>query len=80
MGKIISELILDLGKCPNQNMHENESAGFECGRFPKSEISSKSIFLTTVTTFNTVAKVATVFTATTVPIITVQSKLVLGNC
>ena len=75
MGKIISELILDLGKCPHQKMQENESAGF-----PKSEISSKSIFLTTVTTFNTVAKVATVFTATTVPNITVQSKLVLVNC
>ena len=27
MGKLLSEMILDIGKCPNQTMHESESAG-----------------------------------------------------
>ena len=26
--KLLSKLILDFGKCPNQKMHESESAGF----------------------------------------------------
>ena len=27
MGKLLSEMISDLGKCPNQKTHESESAG-----------------------------------------------------
>ena len=27
MGKKLSEMILDLGKCPNQKVHESDSAG-----------------------------------------------------
>ena len=45
MGKILSKLILDLGKCPNQKMHESKVQVFQFGRFPKTEISYKSIFL-----------------------------------
>ena len=37
-------LILDLGKCHNQKMHENESAGFLLRHFPGSTISSKRRF------------------------------------
>ena len=38
---MLLEMILDLGKCPNQKMHESESAVFS----PMSEIIFKSSFL-----------------------------------
>ena len=41
MGKLLSELSLDLRKCPNYKMHESESACF----FPMFEIISESSFL-----------------------------------
>ena len=33
MRKMLSESILDLGKCPNQKMHESECACFQVGAF-----------------------------------------------
>ena len=41
MRKLLSEMILDLVKCPNQKMHESESAVFP----PMSEVIFKSSFL-----------------------------------
>ena len=38
---MLLEMILDLGKCPNQKMHESESAVFP----PMSEIIFKTSFL-----------------------------------
>ena len=45
MRKMLSDSILDLGKCPNRKMHESESAFFRLGHFARSKIESESIFL-----------------------------------
>ena len=39
MRKLLLKVILDLMKCPNQKMHESESAGYLVGHFPWSRIS-----------------------------------------
>ena len=45
MRKILSESILDLGKCPNRKMHESERACFPVGALREVQIESESIFL-----------------------------------
>ena len=35
MGKMLSDSILDLGKCPNRKTHESESACFPVGALPE---------------------------------------------
>ena len=43
MVKMLSELILDLGKCPNHKMLKVKVHVVQFGRLPKSDISYKSI-------------------------------------
>ena len=43
---MLSDLILDLAKCPNQKNALSLSCVFRLGHFPRSKIESKSIFLT----------------------------------
>ena len=51
MRKMLSESILDLGKCPNRKMHESESAGFLDGALPESSFLIKSCEITTLNLF-----------------------------
>ena len=44
MRKMLSNSILDLGKCPNWKMHKSESACFLIGHFAKSKIESELSF------------------------------------
>ena len=45
MRKLLSKLILDFGKCPNQKTHESESAGFLVWALPEVQNCFRKQFL-----------------------------------